>query len=197
MKLIITTLTMIVISFSSMAENFYIGITAGQTDVDTGITEIVGSTLDEDGNGNSFFIGKKIIGDISLEGFYTDLGKVSLSGNSGDTFVYNNSTLQFNTTATLEAVSTTYGIAGKIDVVNNEKANLFFKAGYHSWETEFKVAAGTTSASITTDGTDIMYGLGAEYRLNDQFSFIGGYDNYTLSDEEITYLYAGVKLSIN
>ena len=119
-----------------------------------------------------------------------------MSGNSGDTFVYNNSTLQFNTTATLEAVSTTYGIAGKIDAVNNEKANLFFKAGYHSWETEFRVAAGTTSASITTDGTDIMYGLGGEYRLNDQFSFIGGYDNYTLSDEEITYLYAGVKLSI-
>ena len=59
MKLLITTLTMIVISFSSMAENFYIGITAGQTDVDTGITEIVGSTLDEDGTGNSFFIGKK------------------------------------------------------------------------------------------------------------------------------------------
>ena len=127
MKLLITTLTMIVISFSSMAENFYIGITAGQTDVDTGITEIVGSTLDEDGTGNSFFIGKKIIGDISLEGFYTDLGKVSLSGNSGDTFVYNNSTLQFNTTATLEAVSTTYGIAGKIDAVNNEKANLLVK----------------------------------------------------------------------
>ena len=73
-----------------MAENFYIGITSGQTDVDTGITEIVGSTLDEDGTGNSFFIGKKINGNISIEGFYTDLGKVSLSGNSGDTFVYNN-----------------------------------------------------------------------------------------------------------
>ena len=196
MKLLITTLTMIVISFSSMAENFYIGITAGQTEVDTGITEIVGSTLDEDGTGNSFFIGKKINGNISIEGFYTDLGKVSLSGNSGDTFVYNNSTLQFNRTGTIESVQTTYGIAGKIHIVNDETANLFLKAGYHSWESELRVASGTTSASITTDGTDLIYGLGGEYRFNDQFSFISGYDNYTLDNEDITYLYAGVKLSI-
>ena len=38
-----------------------------------------------------------------------------------------------------------------------------------------------------------MYGLGAEYKLNEQFSLIAGYDNYTLDSEDVSFLNVGAK----
>ena len=196
MKLLITTLTMIVISFSSMAENFYIGVSTGQTSFDTGVTAVVGSTLEEESNTNSFFIGKKINKKVSLEGFYTDLGKATLTANSGSTFNSHYGTITFGggASSTLETSSNTFGLAVKYEFVNDEKASLFFKAGFHSYETELKALRGTiTLGSIKYDGTDTIIGLGSEYKINEKISLIVGYDAYQLGSSNVSYLHIGSK----
>ena len=116
-----------------------------------------------------------------------------LAGDNGDTFVVDGITYQFNTSATIAISSTTLGLAAKYDFEINEKSNFFVKAGFHNWETELKVSVGTASASVTTDGSDTMYGLGAEYKLNEQFSLIAGYDNYKLDSENVSFLNVGAK----
>jgi OOP family OmpA-OmpF porin len=180
-------------SFSAKADGLYAGFLTGSTNIDSGVTAVNGATLDEDGSANSFFFGKKINENLSIEGFYSDLGEASLAGDNGDTFVVDGITYQFNTSATIAVSSTTLGLAAKYDFEINEKSNFFVKAGFHNWETELKVSVGTASASVTTDGSDTMYGLGAEYKLNEQFSLIAGYDNYTLDSEDVSFLNVGAK----
>jgi len=196
MKLLITTLTMIFISFGVIAEDFYVGVSAGQSSFNTGITNVAGSSLDEESTSNSFFIGKKINKNISLEGFYTDLGKVTLTANSGDTFNSHYGTITFGggSSSTLETKSNTFGIASKYDFEINEKSNFFLKAGFHSWETELKALRGSiTLGTIKYDGTDTIVGLGSEYKISNKFSLIAGYDKYFLGSSNVTYLHIGTK----
>ena len=196
MKILISAFTMIFISFVTVAEGFYIGFSTGQVNFDTGITEVSGSTLDEESNSNSFFIGKKINKNISLEGFYTDLGKATLTANSGDTFNSHYGTITFSGgfSGTLETKSNTFGIATKYDFEINEKSNFFLKAGFHSWETELKALRGSiTLGTVKYDGTDTIVGLGSEYKINDKFSLMAGYDKYFLDSSNATYLHIGTK----
>ena len=196
MKILISAFTMIFISFVAVAEGFYIGFSTGQVNFDTGITEVSGSTLDEESNSNSFFIGKKINKNISLEGFYTDLGRVTLTANSGDTFNSHYGIITFGggSSSTLETKSNTFGIASKYNFEINEKSNFFLKAGFHSWETELKALRGSiTLGTVKYDGTDTIVGLGSEYKINDKFSLIAGYDKYFLDSSNATYLHIGTK----
>ena len=180
-------------SFSAKADGFYGGFLTGSTNIDSGVTAVNGATLDEDGSASSFFFGKKINENLSIEGFYSDLGEASLAGDNGDTFVIDGTTYQFITSATLAVSSTSVGLAAKYDFDISEKSNFFVKAGFHNWETDLKISVGTASASFTTDGSDTMYGLGAEYKLNEQFSLIAGYDNYKLDSENVSFLNVGAK----
>ena len=193
MKIIIMFVSLIIFSFSAKADGFYAGVLAGSTNIDSGVTAVNGAILDEDGSASSFFFGKKINNNLSIEGFYTDLGEASLAGDNGDTFVVDGTTYQFITSATLAVSSTTLGLAAKYDFDISEKSKFFVKAGFHNWETDLKFSVGTASASLTTDGSDTMYGLGAEYKLNEQFSLIAGYDNYKLDSENVSFLNVGAK----
>jgi OmpA-OmpF porin, OOP family len=197
MKIILMFFSLIIFSVSAKAEGFYVGFLTGSSNIDSGVTAVNGATLDEDGSASSFFFGKRINNNLSIEGFYTDLGEASLTGDNGDTFVVEGTTYQFITSATLAVSSTTLGLAAKYDFDINEKSKFFVKAGFHNWETDLKISVGTASASLTTDGSDTMYGLGAEYKLNEQFSLIAGYDNYKLDSENVSFLNIGGKFHFN
>lgn len=139
---------MIFISFGVIAEGFYVGFSTGQSSFNTGITNVAGSSLDEESTAHSFFIGKKINKIISLEGFCTDLGKATLNASSGDTFNSTIGTITFGTDGSLETNSTSFGIAGKYEFISNEKSNFYLKAGLHNWETELK--AKTVSLTLSS-----------------------------------------------
>ena len=77
------------------ADDWYVGGAFGSTAIDTGVSAVSGATLDEEDTGSSFFIGTKMSENLSVEGFYTDFGEASLSGDSGDTFVLDGTTYHF------------------------------------------------------------------------------------------------------
>jgi hypothetical protein len=192
MKQLIATISLLLLPMTAYAEGWYAGIAGGSTDIDTGVTAVVGATLDETGSGTSFFIGKDIEEKISIEGFYTDLGEASLSGNNGDLFTLDGTAYQFTSTGSISISATTMGIAGKLKFDVADSIRGYVKGGLHSWEAEAKVATTTASATATTDGTDIVWGVGAEYDMGEKTALLLGYDNFKLDDETVTFLHAGI-----
>lgn len=192
MKKLIATISFLLLPITANAEGWYAGIAGGSTDIDTGVSAVSGATLDETGSGTSFFIGKDIEKTLSIEGFYTDLGEASLSGDKGDLFTLDGTNYQFTTTGSIAISATTMGIAGKLKFDMADSLRGYVKGGLHSWEAEAKVATTTASATATTDGTDIVWGFGAEYDMGEKTALLLGYDNFTLDDETVTFLHAGI-----
>ena len=192
MKHLIATISLLLLPMTASADGWYAGIAGGSTNVDTGITAVVGATLDETGTGTSVFIGKEVNETLSVEGFYTDLGEASISGDNGDTFTLQGTALQFTSTASITISAKTMGIAGKAGFDMGDNFRGYVKGGFHSWDADAKIAAGTASASTKTDGTDIVWGVGAEYMMGEKTALLLGYDNYKLDDETVTFLHAGI-----
>ena len=192
MKRLIATVTLLLLPITANAEGWYAGIAGGSTDIETGVTDVSGATLDETGTGISYFIGKEINENLSIEGFYTDLGEAKLSGDNGDTFTFDGTAYQFNTTASITVSAKSMGIAGKAKFDMGNSLQGYVKGGLHSWDADVKLAVGTASASTKTDGTDVLWGVGAEYKMGEKTSLLAGYDNFKLDDETVTYLHAGV-----
>lgn len=192
MKKLVATISFLLLPITANAEGWYAGIAGGSTDIDTGVSAVSGATLDETGSGTSFFIGKDIEKTLSIEGFYTDLGEASLSGDNGDLFTLDGTNYQFTTTGSIAISATTMGIAGKLKFDMADSLRGYVKGGLHSWEAEAKVATATASATATTDGTDIVWGFGAEYDMGEKTALLLGYDNFTLDDETVTFLHGGI-----
>ena len=192
MRLLIATISLLLLPMTANAEGWYAGVAGGSTDIDTGVTAVTGATLDETGSGISWFIGKDIDEKLSIEGFYTDLGEASLSGNNGDLFTLEGTDYQFTSTGSIAISATTMGIAGKLKFDMADSLRGYVKGGLHSWEAEAKVATTTASATATTDGTDIVWGVGAEYDIGEKTALLLGYDNFKLDDETVTFLHAGI-----
>ena len=60
MRLLIATISLLLLPMTANAEGWYAGVAGGSTDLDTGVTAVTGATLDETGSGISWFIGKDI-----------------------------------------------------------------------------------------------------------------------------------------
>ena len=193
MKHLIATISLLLLPMTASADGWYAGIAGGSTNVDTGITAVVGATLDETGTGTSVFIGKEVNETLSVEGFYTDLGEASISGDNGDTFTLQGAAVQFTRTASITVSAKTMGIAGKAGFDMGDNFRGYVKGGFHSWDAEAKIAVGTASASTKTDGTDIVWGVGAEYMMGEKTALLLGYDNYKLDDESVAFLHAGIR----
>ncbi len=192
MKKLFTTVAMLLLPLTANAEGWYGGVAGGSASVDTGVTAVSGATLDETGTGTSLFIGKEIDKGLSVEGFYADLGEASLSGDNGDTFTLNGTAYQFNTTGSIAISSTTIGMAAKFKFDMGDTLRGYAKGGLHSWDSEAKVSTATASATATTDGTDILWGIGAEYGIGEKTALLLGYDSYTLDDDTVNLLHAGI-----
>ena len=177
------------------AEGYYVGALYGSTSIDSGVDAVVGATLDEDDTGFAFVIGNEVDATVAVEGFYINFGEASLSGDNGDTFSIGGTAYQFTSTATIESSATSMGVAGKLKFDMAEKLQGYVKGGFHWWESELTVAVATTSASTTADGTDLLFGFGAEYDIGEKVAFIAGYDKYNLDDEDVTFVHGGIKLS--
>ena len=75
-----------------------------------------------------------------------------------------------------------------------EKLQGFVKGGLHWWDVEVEVSTGTASANATSDGSDILMGVGVEYQIGENVSFLVGWDNYTIDSESVTFLGGGIKV---
>jgi OOP family OmpA-OmpF porin len=115
---------------------------------------------------------------VSIEGGYRNLGQASatttaaLSGSAAGS----NITLNPGSNVDVEVDGWFLGIKGHFEVV--DKVTVMPMVGAYFWNAEFGLrgsgtidgTAFTVSASADDDGTDVYYGIGANYLITDQFS---------------------------
>lgn len=81
----------------------------------------------------------------------------------------------------------------------NKAFALYGKLGILAWESDYKTTYSghyhDYSISTTEDGVDALYGIGAEFFLNPNFSVITEATYYDIDNFSISYYSAGVKFN--
>ena len=187
----LTLLAFSMLCFQSVkSEEFYIGIDYLNNEIDTGVTNI-SSTLDEKDNGYSLYAGLPMNENLDFEISYNDFGEASLSGVSGNQFILDGTTYEFNATATLAVSATSIGFAAKPKVEISEGVVLYGKLGVHNWDSELNITSTTATANADDDGSDVFYGAGIELNLANLKGRVG-YSLYDLDGDDIDSINVGL-----
>ena len=126
----------------------------------------------------SAFVGMDLNETFALEGFYTNLGESQVFVNAS-----NNAKIKI----------TTMGIAIKAGTNLTNDIRGYVKVGYHSWKSKVNDLSADVATTEKEDGTDVLYGIGVEYKLSDSTAIIAAYDRYTVDDSNGTDMSIGIK----
>ena len=179
-KLLLTTITAAVLlplSATAMADSpepeqaesdIYVSINVGKAKHNITFASAATAAAHDDDGGTSMTlsIGKDFNETIAIEGFYAKHGKTGFSGS----------------TDTIKA--STMGIAAKASADLTDDFRAFVKVGYHSWKSK---------ADTKDDGTDVLYGIGAEYKVSATTAVVAAYDRFTYDTDTITDMSIGIK----
>ena len=147
--------------------DMYAGISVGKAKHNLTFSDPATKTIhDADTNSMSLFVGMDLNETFAIEGFYANHGKSGFTGS----------------TDTIKA--TTMGIAAKAGTDLTDDFRAFVKVGYHSWKSE---------SDEKNDGTDVLYGIGLEYKLNETTAIVTAYDRFTYDESNITDMSIGIK----
>ena len=72
-----------------------------------------------------------------------------------------------------------WALAGKFMLPLNEQFGVFGKLGMIMWDVE----GGGAASGIDDDGTDLLYGIGAQYMFTDQFGIVGEWEWYDIDND--------------
>jgi len=159
------------------ADGAYIGGAFGQTKVDVtsegkAFIADIGAKFDDTDTGFKFFGGYRVNGYLALEGFYTDLGAMSVES--------------LGEKVTTEANSIGASVLGILPVTENFE--LFGKIGFQAWDQKAKYSLGFSGSD---SGTDATFGVGATYIMN-RLSVRAEFERYKLDDWNIDMMSVGI-----
>lgn len=190
------------VAWETWDPSFYAGAGYGYSKVDTGVSATTGTaSLDEEDGGFKIFGGFKINRFVGIEVGYTDFGEATLSGNTGDRFSLGGTTYQFlvdGVKISAEATSTQFSAIYFIPLdyfSGNENMSMFepfVKLGLNLWEIEYSMSASTvSSARADDDGSDLIFGLGLNFKPYERIHFRAEWERYQ-TEEDIDYFSASV-----
>ena len=172
----VTTAAVHPLSATAMADNhasektgsdMYAGISVGKAKHNLKFGNPAAATIhDADTNSMSLFVGMDLNETFAIEGFYANHGKSTFTGTTD--FVK----------------GSTMGIAAKAGTDLTDDFRAFVKVGYHSWKSE---------SDTKDDGTDVLYGIGLEYKLSETTAIVTAYDRFTYDNSNITDMSIGIK----
>ena len=165
--------------FVANAEGIYMGLGYGQAEIDLELTNISGASLSGDDNTSKVFVGYDINDTFAVEGFYINDISNSLVG-AGSTWTNaagRAGSMPSGITELKAELSDIYGISviGGVEVASDLR--LLGKVGYYYWDYDV-YADGARSTREIDDGSDMMYGVGLEYGINEQMSLRAEYEKY-------------------
>ena len=192
-------------SFSAFAEmsNYYISLTGGESEFDSGISSGPGYVVDETDTTWSINLGYEINENFAVEVGYRDLGEASItttSNLSGSAYGYN-VTINAGSALTAEADGFTLGLVGKMPVA--ESFDLNATLGVFFWDAELTATGSGTvngtayagSLSESDDGTDAYAGVGAKYNFNENFALGAQWTFFDVWDESVDAVEANLTFS--
>ena len=188
-KIILAIFLNCLLAQSAISENkFYLDLNIGESEIDTGVTNLVGSKLDEKDDSWSANVGYEVNENLSIEFGYIDFGGWSLTGDTNDTFDWKGDTYQFTVdNARLAASGDAFKIGIKESLAISEYLNFVGKVGVHFYDGKYKETGdGVATTNKTTDGEDYYYSLGLEGKFN---NFYAGahFEKYELEDDVIYF----------
>jgi len=192
MKKLIVTVAGIFISFNCFAASmYYVGAGIGQSKVkDPGSCSDLGlifnpgysCSIDDSDTSYNIFAGYKFIPNVSGELGYIDLGKynINASGTVGAT--------PSSLSGEFKAKGWTLSVVGTYPVQPNFL--LLGRLGLFNWDFDLSASGTgffTGGGSLSSSGTDPLYGVGAQWDVNQQVSVRGEWTRYSnVGDQNTT-----------
>lgn len=169
-----TSLSLAILLASAMAcsaaqaaeQGLFLEVGAGLSQIDTGLDNILGVTVDDSDTFFSVGGGYNFNRMFALEAGYTDLGEAKISVPS------------WNYTATLSADGFYFG--PRLTAALSNQIDGYARIGMLVWDAEFNDSDGFTGSD---DGTDVYFGLGAALRISDQLSLGADWTRYMLESD--------------
>ena len=182
LPLLITALTIT----GNVNAAWYVGGSYGGTvyeDVCDSVSGQAGATCD-DTNYNSYkiFGGSRVNPNLAFEAAYMDMGEATATG---------------VTTRTLGVTGLNFSVLGIYPL--SKSFELFGKAGWMLWEAESKDI--NTGSTVTVDDSDINFGFGGSYIVNETFALRAEFERFhnisyeSNAETPVSFLSLGVVVS--
>jgi len=180
-----------------MADQNYVGILAGKSEVDIEVKSLNGAAYDKTSSASSIFMGREFDDGYSVELFYTNLGSTKLQGAAGSSYIYSGETITLDSALSANLRVRTYGVAAKYYVDLRERTRMSMKLGMHKWSAKMAARIPGAATRVKFDGTDAMAGIGVEHAAGENTALMAGFDSYGTDGETISLAYLGLRFSFD
>lgn len=164
-------------------ERFYLGASAGSSDIDDGMAAglITSGPVDGKDSGTKFYGGYRFGSNLALELAYVDLGKLTYSGDFFGIPVTNGQmkVSGFNTSLVAMRQAT-------------PQLGLFAKAGLYAWNAKASDLTGGSPFSAKDDGANLSLGIGADYFFTKNVGARIEWEHFKLDPKAASLLSAGL-----
>ncbi len=103
------------------------------------------------------------------------------------------SSLWFPETESLDFESNALLLSGISSYPINDSASLYMKGGVFNWEVDSNQFVTNNDALRQPSGTDIFFGLGANYDLNARFEISAEWERYQMEESDVDFLSTELK----
>jgi len=198
-KILLASAIFTVLVISNVQADWYVGADAVQQDVIPYPSSLSNNDFSTDDilsykqsrknieNNVSLFGGYKTTQNFSLQLEYQD----ELSFGIDDMFA--GSSLWFPEASTQNFETTGLFFSGISSYPINDNGVLYMKGGLFNWEVDSNYFETNSNHLGQTRGTDIFYGLGANYDLNARFGVSAEWERYQMEESDIDYLSTKLK----
>ncbi|MFA6957257.1 MAG: outer membrane beta-barrel protein [Thermoanaerobaculia bacterium] len=168
---LLTVVAMLATFSLAAADNgFYLGAAAGQSTFSVG--DFNSDDFDGDATGYKVFAGGRFLTLLGVEGSYVDFGEIE-----GDSSIENAAYKTDVNGVTLEGVAyLPLGIA-----------DIFVKGGIFKWESDLTSTISGDTATISSDGNDLVYGAGVQFRIQ-SFALRAEVEYYDVENADELYM---------
>lgn len=167
---VVLALMMIAIPAAAADNGFYLGGSVGQASFTTG--DLSDVSFNGDATGYKIFAGGRFITLLGAEASYVDFGQID---NAVDTTGYKADVTGY----TIQAVG--YLPLGLADI--------FVKGGLFQWDAKLHATIDGSTASVSSDGSDPVYGAGIQFRIR-SFAVRGEVEYYDVKNADELYMYS-------
>lgn len=188
-------------SITWLSTDTYVGLQLGTVSHDTstsgliaalpGIDTLNSASIDDGGTGYRIFFGKRFMPHLSVEAGFADLGDIDANVDA--------EVLTADVPAYMQQLADNVPVAPAglvFDAVGDwsfkdfgmegdwaEKLSITGRLGLFLWETEVKYRANGVTYTGSDDGVDLHYGIGAMYRINEQFDIRFDWETYSATTD--------------
>ena len=146
---------------ASVGQFNYDGATSGYVNTGSGIVFV---EVDDDTIGIDGMVGYPFNDNVAIEGGFSYLTEADWSASAGGRTV----------NGTIDGYALTAATVFRLPISN--EFGILGKLGAYMWEVEATVTG--AGFSVEDDDTDLLVGVGADFRINKSVSLVAGYDHY-------------------